>query len=212
MTLLRYEGADDGQDLTIDLRDYRIAAVLAWLWPGAGHFYQRRFAKGFLFMICVLGTFFVGLRIGSGRVVYASFRADDFRWQYLCQVAVGIPALPALVQMAATRGGGDPLWVMCERYPEGAMRNGQPVEFRQIPEGDRGQVAGALKDGFMAPPPGPVYPERNDVLGLWHVELGNWFEIGTFYTVIAGLLNLLAIYDAFAGPVMMIRAAPVFPD
>ena len=28
------------------------------------------------------------------------------------------------------------------------------------------------------------------------------FEIGTIYTVIAGLLNVLAIYDAWGGPVL----------
>ena len=35
----------------------------------------------------------------------------------------------------------------------------------------------------------------------WHDELKGFFEIATLYTMIAGLLNLLAVYDAFAGPV-----------
>ena len=38
------------------------------------------------------------------------------------------------------------------------------------------------------------------VLALWNEELQHRFEIGTLYTVVAGLLNLLAVYDAFAGP------------
>ena len=37
-------------------------------------------------------------------------------------------------------------------------------------------------------------------MAIWHEELEHRFEIGTLYTVVAGLLNLLAVYDAFAGP------------
>ena len=54
--------------IEIDLRDPLIAGVLAWLWPGAGHLYQRRYAKGMLFMVCILGTFFFGLVLGEGKV------------------------------------------------------------------------------------------------------------------------------------------------
>jgi hypothetical protein len=44
--------------LEIDLKNPGWAALLAWLWPGAGHLYQGRTAKGLLFMICILSTFF----------------------------------------------------------------------------------------------------------------------------------------------------------
>jgi hypothetical protein len=33
-----------------------------------------------------------------------------------------------------------------------------------------------------------------------HEQLGTWFELGVVYTMIAGLLNILAIYDALEGP------------
>ena len=55
----------------------------------------------------------------------------------------------------------------------------------------------------MAPPPGPVYPNEMDVLGMWHVEMKHKFEMGTLYCIIAGLLNLLVIYDAFVGPAIL---------
>jgi hypothetical protein len=32
-------------------------------------------------------------------------------------------------------------------------------------------------------------------------DLNRYFEFGTVYTMIAGLLNVLAIYDAWGGPV-----------
>ena len=33
-----------------------------------------------------------------------------------------------------------------------------------------------------------------------HRELGGRFELGVVYTMIAGLLNILAVYDAYEGP------------
>jgi hypothetical protein len=42
-------------------------------------------------------------------------------------------------------------------------------------------------------------------LSVWQRRLGRFFDIGTLYTMLAGLLNLLVIYDAWAGPM---RQAP----
>ena len=182
-------------NIPVDLRDPAWAALLAWLWPGAGHIYQRRYAKGALFMICILGIFFYGLMLGSGRVVYASWKPNDPRWQYVCQIGVGLPAFPAIAQSFKTKNGGKPYFPLAERYGDGArMYDLIPPEDLATYEGNR------LIDGFMAPPPGEVDPEHIDVLGKWHEELLHRFELGTLFTIVAGLLNVLAIYDAFAGP------------
>jgi hypothetical protein len=194
---------ESGEPIVVDLHDPYWAAFLAWLWPGAGHFYQKRFPKGFLFMICVLSTFFFGLGLGHGRVVYASFKKSDFRWQYVCQLGAGAVVLPAIVQSIKTKNGADPYFILCERYPENyavpAMR------FRTITaENNTNNYRGrTLKDGFMAPPAGPVYQNEPDTLGRWHFDYKHYFEMGTLFTVVAGLLNLLAIYDAFCGPAIM---------
>jgi hypothetical protein len=34
----------------------------------------------------------------------------------------------------------------------------------------------------------------------WQRRLGRWFDIGTLYTMLAGMLNVLVVYDAWAGP------------
>ena len=47
--------------------------------------------------------------------------------------------------------------------------------------------------GFMSP------PDPNVLNGL-HPRLGKLVEVGTIYTTVAGLLNVLAIYDALEGP------------
>jgi hypothetical protein len=156
----------------VNLKDPVIAGVLAWLVPGLGHLYQGRYAKAALFGICILGTFFYGLYLGSssqvgwGRVVYLSFRQNDFRPAYLCQVGVGLPALPALVQADRFRNGKTPLW-----------------------------------HGFMAPPKLNADDPGKESLHVLYRQLPTYFEMGTVFTMIAGLLNILAIYDACCGPV-----------
>jgi hypothetical protein len=154
----------------IDLRNTSLAALLAWLWPGAGHLYQGRYAKGVLFMVCILGTFFFGLALGEGKVVYAGdsgrqvassgWRRMIQRWPYLLQLGVGLPATPAILQTAIVRRGGKP-----------------------------------ILGGLMAP------PRDGDELAAWNKQLNQRFDLGMLYTMVAGLLNVLAIYDAYAGPV-----------
>lgn len=161
---------DEQQTIEIDLRQPGVAAFWAWVWPGAGHLYQRRYAKGLLFMIAILSTWFFGLFLGEGRVVYASFKQPMPRWHYICQLGVGLPALPAIVQNR--RVSGSP-----------------PKE--------------PLFGGWMAPPQPPVVLDMEDELGYWHKTLNYRFEMGTLYTMVAGLLNILAIYDAYAGPLII---------
>jgi hypothetical protein len=153
--------------IEIDLRDPLMAGLLAWLWPGAGHLYQRRYAKGMLFMVCILGTFFFGLVLGEGKTVYAAQFRDQreaypgiqgmlSRWPIALQMGVGLPASPAVAQWL--RGG--------------------PTMF----------------GGWMDS------PENRDELNQWNKKLGTRYDLALLYTVIAGLLNWLAIYDAAAGP------------
>jgi hypothetical protein len=184
--------ADDESVIEIDLKDPRLAAFLAWLVPGLGHIYQGRTGKGVLFFVCIVGTFFYGMYIGGGRVVYAS-TADVFsmrflqdRWQYVCQVGAGLPALPALVQRQLVRDHKRPLFGdNFMRPPYDAPPQGE-AQFTSVDETDRNHTV--------------IHP---DELAKWNYDLGDYFEIGTVFTVIAGLLNILAIYDAYGGPLII---------
>lgn len=155
-------GDPAAERIEIDLKDPLMAAFLAWLVPGLGHWYQGRRHKAVLFFVCILGTFIYGLHLGEGRVVYASWRDSDKRLSYLAQVGVGLAAMPALVQ----------------------ARRAEPIDFR-------------IYRNFMVP---PRLSGRVDTLDQVQKELHHYWELGTLYTVIAGLLNLLAIYDAWGGP------------
>lgn len=156
---------DSEYQFEIDLRQPGLAALAAWLWPGAGHLYQQRYAKGILFMVCILSTYFFGLTMGGGHVVYASWNRTEKRWQYFCQLGVGAAAFPALIQSRRRAAGRD-----------------------------------ALFGGIMAPP--VITPYENE-LSDWHRQYHLYFDLGTLYTMIAGLLNVLAVYDAYGGPVVM---------
>jgi hypothetical protein len=173
-----FSGLAGDQPLEIELKQPWIAALLALCLPGLGHLYQGRTAKGLLFFICVFGTFVFGLVIGHGKVVYASSQGDEVtRWQYFCQLGIGLPATPALLQQGRPEGSTHPIF------------------------GD-----------FMAPPSkrpqtwidhsGNESTQPNE-LALWTVALHPRFELGTVYTVIAGLLNILVVCDAYAGPMLL---------
>ena len=43
-------------------------------------------------------------------------------------------------------------------------------------------------------------PQSTSDLDVWHREYASGFDMGTLYTMVAGLLNILIAYDAYAGP------------
>ena len=171
-----YSDSRSNEPLEIELKQPWLAAVLAWVLPGMGHLYQGRTGKGLLFFVCIMGTFLFGLWIGGGKVVYASSPGEEpWRWQYYCQLGVGGPALPALLKRT-------------------------PVEQRREDA------------GIMAPPAHVPVRVRDssgneaiqpNELEAWTVERHPGFELGTVYTVVAGLLNVLVICDAYAGPLVL---------
>jgi hypothetical protein len=165
------------ESITIDLRNPWVAGILAWLWPGAGHLYQRRYGKGLLFMGCILAIFFFGLILGQGRVVYAMHPGNQdppaaaglggFFTKFAAiaplpfwlQAGTGLPAMPAVLQRMRVKNGGQPMF-----------------------------------NGWYAP------PRTTQELNGWHRQLNQRFDMGVLYTMIAGILNFFAIWDACAGP------------
>jgi hypothetical protein len=147
-----------------DLRNPYLAALLTWLLPGLGHWYQRRYFKAVLFGSCVIGIYLTGLWVGRGMVVYWTWinplrDSENFRLSFVFQSFVGGFTLPGLIQ-------------------------GLLLYFDLPP----------ILKGWMAAP-------TQDVVNSLHPKIGRLVEIGTVYTAVAGLLNMLAMMDAFGGPV-----------
>ena len=159
----------------MNLKNRGVAALLAWLVPGLGHLYQGRKTKAYLFFVCIMSAWILGFALGGGHVVYASWVPGDKRWHFALQAGVGGAALPALVQGNLMRKATNKRGATFPDY--------EPLWF-----------------GFMAPPLRPVIERDADEVSAWYARSGAGYEMGTWYTVIAGLLNILVIYDAYGGP------------
>jgi hypothetical protein len=146
-----------------ELKNAGLAALLAWLVPGLGHWYQGRRGKAAVYFVCIMGLYVVGQMMGDWKVVvwrWVDPRVDFERFSlwYLCQFWVGLAALPALIQST--------------------------LAHYHLPP---------ILGGFLAEPP------MNELRGLYP-RLSQVAEVGTIYTAVAGLLNVLAVFDAWEGP------------
>jgi len=158
--------------ITINLRNPYIAGLLAWLFPGLGHFYQERYHKALIFFLCIMPTFIAGCalasssEVGIARNVYWSWRAGDMRVWWLAQAPLGIAVIPSWTQTWQINTGQAPML-------------GRFMVPPRLHRGDRSGVP-------------PVLDEIRQKLPH--------FELGTYLVVIAGLMNLLVIFDAIDGP------------
>ncbi len=155
---------------TVPLKNRYLAALLAWMVPGLGHWYQGRTGKAVLYFVCILSLFFAGLALGDWRVVYWRWvnplaNSEQFCINYPGQFFAGLAAFPGVLQATLKWYGFNPtLW------------------------------------GYLAE------PSQNEINGLYP-RLGKFVEMGYLYTTIAGLLNILAIFDALEGPAIQDQGA-----
>ncbi len=192
----RYVVASPDDGSRIDLRNPFLAAVLSWLVPGLGQIYQGRTFKGGVCMAALVTALVFGMWLGDGRVVYASWRPGDARFAYIGQAGVGAVAIPAFVQAQLLAGRGrEPMFASAWFAP--------PVHQGQLVSPEYAATLSRTSPGVALAEPGfgrPFAQVLNDELSAWQKQLGRRFEIGTLYTVIAGLLNMLVVFDALGGP------------
>ncbi|MEO2025575.1 MAG: DUF6677 family protein [Fuerstiella sp.] len=263
------------RDPRINFRSRELAGLLAFLIPGAGHFYQGRRLKAGIYFTCILSLFFGGMILGDWQPVYSQMaqatRHGSIQMQpredapktsysigYGAQVLVGLPALPSLVQQYRFAGDDGVVGTLHDPIDstfDGVFQSGEksiPVagQLQLNADGPRdvvGTFRGAAQDGtpvdveirgllelgrkvFGSPRreisvsrlPGArvkgsdVYrlqgavsrpfldwyqaPRDNAELDRLHGKLSQHFDIACVFTWIAGLLNLMAIWDAYEGP------------
>lgn len=270
------------RDPRISFRSAELAAVLAFLMPGAGHYYQGRRLKAGLFASCILATWFTGMILGDWQPVYSQIVSPSRHGSiqmypaetapnsgmsigYAAQVLVGLPALPALVQQARySKDEGmvasipEPLvsdfvgvvhfssddgptadsvtgqirlnpsedWIQTGGVTgrlevidrdqnavafdfSGSVRLGKavfgsprreiecelqaPVIGTRTPRTIQGTIQRSFIDWFQA-------PRDNAELDRLHGKLSQHFDLASVFTWIAGLLNLMVIWDAYEGP------------
>ncbi|MDR1480008.1 MAG: hypothetical protein LBJ00_13820 [Planctomycetaceae bacterium] len=166
----------------IDLRNPVYAGFLTWLIPGLGQWYQGRRAKAIIFFLCIVPAFVVGCLMcsdwgGDGEVENIGIaRNVYFSWRQQDQRLFFIPQ--ACIGMAAIPSIIQALWTSSGESPPFGRFMAPP----QIDDMDKTGVA----------------PTLTDISKKLHFL----FELGTYITVIAGLMNLLAIFDAVDGPLV----------
>ena len=92
----------------------------------------------------------------------------------------------------------DPLVRLCPRFRHltGWPGSGRQHLFFLVTQGEIGCVA------LPAIATAHLFAGGED-LSTWHRRLGRFYDIGWLYTVIAGFMNLLVIYDALCGPMRL---------
>jgi hypothetical protein len=188
------------------------AGFLSYLVPGLGQIYQGRMLKGILFMVCLLGLFLYGMKLGTWSNVYmpeTTQEENHFRV---------LPGFPLLGRQVGPDGNRE--------NPTGKEKGFESPflgsVFKRLP------FAGQFWIGVAAWPAilqwGETWPLKKSNDSFWRVyekappelRTADWpgksicelqadgdkaWDLGWVYTVIAGVLNILVIYDAFAGPV-----------
>lgn len=161
-----------------------LAALLSYLIPGLGQVYQGRIGKGLLFFFGLYMLFFYGMAMGQWRNVWLPDTSH----------------LPPL-QLAGNRLPGVPtsLWYRPQFLGQFWIGMGAWPAVVQYATFDPAENAGPIFGTFQRT------PSEEELNELQRNGNKRW-DLGWVYTVIAGVLNLLVIYDALAGP--MFREPP----
>jgi hypothetical protein len=171
-----------------------LAGFLSYLVPGLGQIYEGRVAKGLLFFVCIYSLFFYGMRLGSGTVtvdgtiyhvsgnVYLPDTADKNNpWGLQWRLATNLYNRPQFVGQ---------FWVGIAAWPA----------LWQYYEERQGKQDHLFGDFERTP--------SDEALNAVQTEGDKRMELGWVYTVIAGVLNIMVIYDAFAGPAFLAANDP----
>jgi hypothetical protein len=203
--------------------------VLSYLVPGLGQIYQGRVGKGLLFLVCIYTLFFYGQRLSSGSVtvgeqtytlngcVYIPDVAQEEpkpvdlpdlalnlwkRPQFVGQFWVGVAAWPAVLQYVEKKNKKDAALKACAAVMgRGTASDDERKEAEQECKAALEQLENSpglpLLGRFEREPSASAI---NAVGNAGDKRL----ELGWVYTVIAGVLNIMVIYDAVAGPAFLL--------
>lgn len=150
--------------------DY-VAALLSYLIPGLGQLTQGRVRKGLLFLVALYALFFYGMYLGK------------FQNVYLPDNNPGAPTVNRLASDVYTR------FQFVGQFPIGMAAWPAVYQYYVYKDADQNPP---LHGWMRAPTIDEINTLQRDGDKTW--------DLGWVYTVIAGVLNVLVIYDALAGP------------
>lgn len=165
-----------------------VAAALAFICPGAGHWYLGYRDRAVYIAIGTLGLFFSGLFLGG---ISCVDRRENFIW-FLGQALNGPVAFAADLTHERLFKVVDGPTSASTRIQ--TLRPPRPDEYRDPKTGApypialdaNGSTSVRLPDGTTVSPAYPPY-----IKGV-----GRMNELGTLFTTISGFMNLICIIDA----------------
>lgn len=162
-----------------------LAAFLSFLLPGLGQVLQGRVGKGILYFVCLYSLFFYGWWIGQKKNVWLPVeRLPDAELPIVGKFG-GLPK--ALYHRPQFLGQ---FWIGVASWPALLQYAAAPPPDAGVPQ----EPHGFLGVYMQAPPEAELNTLQRNADKTW--------DLGWVYTVIAGVLNILVIYDALAGPVI----------
>lgn len=166
------------------------AAILAFIFPGAGHLFLGYHQRATAIAAGVLGLFLGGMLIGGVDVVD---RKEDFIW-FLGEAFVGPVAFGVDAYHQTFLKAYDP-----EKLGQGTLlkRSAHPDEAREVrtvPVFDR---ATRSERPMTLPVFRPALPGEKPPNSK---SIGRVNELGTLFCTIAGMLNLICMIDALFRP------------
>jgi hypothetical protein len=170
-----------------------LAGFLSYLIPGLGQIVQGRFAKGVLFFVCLYGLFFTGMAMGDWKNVYLADPPNvpviEVKLFQLPNgghvIHIGPFHLPKPVAVVWNRlHFAGQFWIGVAAWPALWQYNHLPVPSEDT---------SPFLHNFQRE---PTSEEESSI----NTEKGKVPDVAWVYTVIAGVLNILVIYDAVAGP------------
>jgi hypothetical protein len=160
------------------------AGVLSYLVPGLGQIYEGRVAKGILFMVCLYGLFFYGMYLGDWKNVHLPHSAEKN------PPPVNMPNLLANLYNRPQFIGQ--FWIGVAAWPAIWQYNNPQESSKE---------SNSFLHDFQREP-------SEKVLNQLQADGDKSWDLAWVYTVIAGALNVLVIYDAVAGPALGIAMEP----
>lgn len=159
-----------------------LGGFLSYLIPGLGQVYQGRIAKGIMFFLCLYALFFYGMYLGQWQNVYIYAPSRQERQQRGGGREWPITMLADRARFIAQAWIGIAAWPAVWQH------------WTYDPNVDKHPLLGKFERR-------PSEFEMNEMLR----NSDKSPDLGWVYTVIAGVLNILVIYDAYAGPVFFPR-------
>ncbi len=148
-----------------------LAGILAWLIPGAGHVYIRRTLRGVIICICINGLFWAGVAFGG------IFTVEPLRqrWWFTAQMCTGVSGVAAWYRQEQYRRA------ITDQFNDPQLRTPTPPPWTRQDPHLPGKWWHTYKEALAEDGLNLSYPAAT---------------VARAYAGVAGMLNLLCIFDA----------------